>query len=66
MSEAAAPKRPKLTHFVLGLLRMGWVSSFLSTSVLDGFLLGFRIGLAIDQSHKIFGTPEGKEAICRS
>jgi len=47
-----------LLYLALGLLRMGWVSNFLSTSVLEGFVFGFGIGLTIDQSHKILGTPK--------
>jgi sulfate permease, SulP family len=47
-----------LLYIALGLLRMGWISNFLSSPVLDGFVLGFGIGLTIDQSHKILGTPK--------
>jgi sulfate permease, SulP family len=43
-------------YFALGLLRMGWVSTFLSTAVMAGFILGFSIGIIIDQSHKLFGV----------
>ena len=41
----------------LGLLRMGWVSTFLSKAVMAGFILGFSIGIIVDQSHKLFGVP---------
>jgi len=44
-------------YVVLGLLRMGWISTFLSKAVMAGFVLGFSIGIIIDQSHKLFGTP---------
>src|SRR3954468_13946154 len=44
-------------YVVLGLLRMGWVSTFLSRAVMSGFVLGFSIGIVIDQSHKLFGVP---------
>jgi len=47
-----------LLYLALGLLRMGWISNFLSTSVLEGFVFGFGIGLTIDQAHKVLGTPK--------
>src|SRR3954468_5010871 len=37
----------------LGLARMGWVSTFLSKAVMAGFILGFSIGIIIDQSPKL-------------
>ena len=43
---------------VMGVLRMGWVSNFLSKAVLDGFIFAFGIGLIIDQSHKLLGVPK--------
>ena len=43
-------------YVLLGLLRMGWVSNFLSKAVLAGFILGFAIGIIIDQSHKLLGV----------
>ena len=44
-------------YVTLGLLRMGWVSTFLSKAVMSGFVLGFSIGIIIDQSHKLLGVP---------
>ena len=44
-------------YVALGLLRMGWVSTFLSKAVMAGFVLGFSIGIIIDQSHKLLGVP---------
>ena len=44
-------------YIALGLLRMGWVSTFLSKAVMSGFVLGFSIGIIIDQSHKLLGVP---------
>ena len=35
---------------------MGWVSTFLSKAVMAGFILGFSIGIIIDQSHKLLGV----------
>jgi len=46
-----------LIYVALGLFRMGWVSYFLSKAVLEGFILGFAIGITIDQSHKLLGVP---------
>jgi high affinity sulfate transporter 1 len=43
-------------YVALGLLRMGWVSTFLSKAVMSGFILGFSIGIIIDQSHKLFAV----------
>jgi sulfate permease, SulP family len=43
-------------YLALGVLRMGWVSTFLSKAVMAGFILGFSIGIVIDQSHKLFGV----------
>jgi sulfate permease, SulP family len=43
-------------YVLLGLLRMGWFSNFLSKAVLAGFILGFAIGIIIDQSHKLLGV----------
>ena len=46
-----------IVYLLLGLLRMGWVSNFLSKAVLGGFVLGFSIGIIIDQSQKLLGIP---------
>lgn len=43
-------------YVVLGVLRMGWVSNFLSKSVLGGFILGFAIGIIINQSSAVIGV----------
>jgi sulfate permease, SulP family len=61
-SDAAAPYAAALAlatgaiYVVLGVLRMGWVSTFLSKAVMGGFVLGFSIGIIIDQSHKLLGV----------
>lgn len=47
-----------LIYILLGLLRMGWISNFLSTAVLEGFVFAFGIGLIVDQSHKVLGVPK--------
>ena len=38
---------------------MGWVSTFLSKAVLAGFVLGFAIGIVIDQLHALLGVAAG-------
>ncbi len=45
-----------VVYLVLGVLRMGWVSNFLSRAVLAGFIFGFAIGIVIDQVPKLLGT----------
>lgn len=47
-----------MIYILLGLLRMGWISNFLSKAVLEGFIFAFGIGLMVDQSHKILGVPK--------
>jgi sulfate permease, SulP family len=49
-----------LVYILLGLLKMGWVSHFLSGAVLAGFVFGFGIGLIADQTPKIFGVPKAE------
>jgi SulP family sulfate permease len=44
-----------LIYVLLGLLRMGWISHFLSGAVLAGFVFGFGFGLIVDQMPKILG-----------
>jgi sulfate permease, SulP family len=45
-------------YLVLGILKMGWVSNFLSKAVMAGFILGFSIGIVIDQAYKLLGVPQ--------
>jgi sulfate permease, SulP family len=44
-------------YVALGFLRMGWISTFLSKAVMSGFVLGFAIGIVINQAPKLFGVP---------
>jgi SulP family sulfate permease len=44
-------------YITLGLLRMGWISTFLSRAVMSGFVLGFAIGIVIDQADALLGVP---------
>jgi high affinity sulfate transporter 1 len=46
-------------YAALGLLRMGWVSNFLSRAVTNGFILGFAIGIVIQQLAKLLGVEGG-------
>jgi sulfate permease, SulP family len=49
-----------LVYLLLGWLKMGWVSHFLSGAVLGGFVFGFGIGLIVDQMPKILGVPKAE------
>ncbi len=48
-------------YLLLGILRAGWISNFLSKAVLGGFILGFAIGIIIEQIPKLLGVdkPDG-------
>jgi SulP family sulfate permease len=54
---AALALATAVVYVALGALKMGWVSTFLSKAVMAGFVLGFSIGIIIDQSHKLLGVP---------
>ena len=54
---AALALATALVYIALGLLRMGWISTFLSKAVMSGFILGFAIGIIINQSHSLLGVP---------
>ena len=47
-----------LVYLLLGWLKMGWISHFISGAVLAGFVFGFGIGLIADQTPKILGVPK--------
>ena len=47
-----------LMYIALGLLKMGWISNFLSESVLTGFIFGIGIDVVIGQLGKLTGSPE--------
>ena len=42
----------------LGLLRMGFISRFFAKPVLDGFIVGLGLYIAVGQLYKIFGAPK--------
>jgi high affinity sulfate transporter 1 len=53
-----------LVLVVLGLARMGWVSNFMARPVLDGFIIGLAITIAVGQLDKMFGIEsEGSNTI---
>ncbi len=45
-----------LLYIVMYLLKMGWISEFLSSSVLTGFTFGVAINVAVGELFKITGT----------
>ena len=47
-------------YVALGLLRMGWVSTFLSKAVMAGFVLGFSLGIIVDQADTLLGVDGGR------
>jgi len=44
-----------LILIVLGFVRMGWVSNFMARPVLEGFIIGLAITIAVGQADKLFG-----------
>jgi sulfate permease, SulP family len=52
-----------LLYLVLALLRLGWISRFLSKAVITGFLAGAAVDVVIGELPKLTGTDaEGKNA----
>ena len=47
-----------LLYIVLAIFKMGWISNFLSESVLTGFIFGIGIDVVVGQLGKITGTTE--------
>jgi SulP family sulfate permease len=43
-----------------GLLRFGFVTAFISHSVMTGFIFGLAIHIAVNQAPKLFGLPRGQ------
>lgn len=49
---------------LFGIARMGWVSNFMARPVLDGFIIGLAITIAIGQLDKMFGIEaEGSNTV---
>ena len=65
-TEAAAPWAAALAlatgaiYVACGVLRLGWISNFISRAVLAGFIFGFALGIIIDQSPKVLGVSAGE------
>src|SRR3990172_3757511 len=51
-----------LLYLLLAVLKMGWISNFLSESVLTGFIFGIGIDVVIGQLKKITGTTGSGES----
>ena len=51
-------------YLALGLLRMGWISTFLSKAVMSGFILGFAVGIVINQVHSLARRARGRRLVC--
>ena len=43
---------------VAGLARLGFITQFLSKPVMDGFVMGLAIFVAVGQLNKLFGVPK--------
>src|SRR6516165_5210397 len=48
-----------IIFLLCGLLRLGFVTAFISHSVMTGFIFGLAIHIAVSQAPKIFGLPRG-------
>src|SRR5262249_55712095 len=46
-----------IIFLLCGLLRLGFVTAFISHSVMTGFIFGLAIHIAVSQAPKIFGLP---------
>ena len=45
---------------VAGIAKLGWVTQFLSKPVMDGFVTGLAIFVAVGQLNKLFGVEKGE------
>jgi SulP family sulfate permease len=48
-----------ITALVAGVLRLGFLASFISEPVLKGFIIGLALTIMVGQLPKIFGVPKG-------
>jgi high affinity sulfate transporter 1 len=48
-----------VVFLVAGLARLGWVTQFLSKPVMDGFVTGLAVFVAVGQLNKLFGVEKG-------
>jgi SulP family sulfate permease len=49
-----------VVFLVAGLARLGWVTQFLSKPVMDGFVTGLAVFVAVGQLNKLFGVEKGE------
>lgn len=49
-----------ILFLVAGWARLGWVTQFLSKPVMDGFVTGLAIFVAVGQLNKLFGVEKGE------
>jgi SulP family sulfate permease len=49
-----------VVFLVAGLARLGWVTQFLSKPVMDGFVTGLAIFVAVGQLNNLFGVEKGE------
>ena len=49
-----------VVFLVAGVARLGWVTQFLSKPVMDGFVVGLAIFVAVGQLNKLFGVEKGQ------
>jgi high affinity sulfate transporter 1 len=49
-----------VVFLVAGLAKLGWVTQFLSKPVMDGFVTGLAIFVAVGQLNKLFGVEKGE------
>ena len=49
-----------VVFLVAGLARLGWVTQFLSKPVMDGFVTGLALFVAVGQLNKLFGVEKGE------
>jgi SulP family sulfate permease len=55
----ALPLLVGLIFLVCGLLRLGFIASFMSKPVMTGFVSGLAIYIAVSQAGKLLGLPQG-------
>jgi len=49
-----------VVFFVAGIARLGFITQFLSKPVMDGFVTGLALFVAVGQLNKLFGVPKGE------
>lgn len=55
-----------LVFLIAGLLKMGWITNFMSHAVTHGFIFGMAVKIIIDQLHNLTGVEtEGSNAVMK-